>query len=320
VRTARPWILPAQPAPRAILLGGGVSAAMVRTQLAAGRLIRIRSGVYVAAEAWPEDPAGQHLVRAHAEQAVNPAAVLSHGTAALSWRLPHPGFVPWSDGPVTVTVPAGATHKSRNRGVVQHLLPLPAAQVTRDPHGYLITTLQRTAVDLAGGLPLPEALVILDATSRLLCQSLVVGARRRDFGNPRLVRASRGMLLEAAGVRRLPGLAAAIDRCDPGRESPAESLSAGWFALEGLPTPLFQPPVDTPFGTLYPDCLWPEARLIGECDGAMKYADAHGYVNEKEREQVLRDLDFRIVRWLAKEIMLDPQRVVERVARKLQAS
>ncbi len=258
-------------------------------------------------------------MRAHAEQAVNPAAVLSHETAALAWRLPHPGFAPWSDSPVTVTVPAGATHKSRHRRIVQHLLPLPAPQVTRDPQGYPITTLQRTAVDLVAGLRLPEALVVLDATSRLLCQALVVGARRRDYANPRLVTASRGMLLEAASVRGLPALTAMINRCDPGRESPAESLSAGWFVLGGLPTPLFQPPVDTPAGTFYPDCLWPEARLIGECDGAGKYAEANAYVNEKEREQILRDLDFRVVRWLAKEIMLDPQRVVDRVARKLAA-
>jgi hypothetical protein len=292
---------------------------MVRTQLAAGRLVRVRKGVYLGAGAWPEDPEGQHLARAHAEQAVNPAAVLSHETAALAWHLPHPGFAAWWQSPVAVTVPAGAAHKSRHRGIVQHLLPLPAPHVTRDPHGYPITTLQRTAVDVAAGLPLPEALVILDAASRLLCQSLVVGARRRDFANPRLVKAIKAMLVDAASIRRISGIAAAIDRCDPGRESPAESLSAGWFALAGLPTPLFQPPVDTPFGTLYPDCLWPEARLIGECDGAVKYADAHAYVDEKEREQVLRDLDFRIVRWLAKEVMLDPQRVVERVARKLRS-
>jgi hypothetical protein len=95
--------------------------------------------------------------------------------------------------------------------------------------------------------------VVLDAAARLLCQSLVVGARRRDFANPRLVTSAKGMLLDAASVRRLPGLTAAINRSDPGRESPAESLSAGWFAVSGLPTPLFQPPVDTPFGTLYPN-------------------------------------------------------------------
>ena len=292
---------------------------MVRTQLHAGRLVRVRTGVYVAADTWPEDPSGQHLVRAYAEQVVNPAAVLSHETDALAWRLPHPGFDAWSGSPVSLTVPAGAANKSRSGAVVQHLLPLPAPHVTRNPHGYRMTTVQRTAVDLAAGRSLPDALVILDSAARMLCQSFVVGARRRDFANPRLVTASRDLLLDAASVRRLPALAPAINRSDPGRESPAESLSAGWFALAGLPTPLFQPPIVTSFGTLYPDCLWPEAGLIGECDGAVKYSDADGYVREKEREQVLRDLKYRIVRWLAKEIMLDPRRVVERVARELES-
>jgi hypothetical protein len=292
---------------------------MVRTQLDAGRLLRVRRGVYIAADAWPDDSSGQHLVRAYAELAVNPVAVVSHETAALAWRLPHPGFGAWSDSRVALTVPAGAVHKSRSGAVVQHLLPLPVPHVTRDPNGYPVTTVQRTAVDLAASLPLPEALVLLDAAARLLCQSLVVGARRRDFANPRLVKASRDMLLEAASVRTLPALGSAIHRSDPGRESPAESLSAGWFARAGLPTPLFQPPLVTPFGTVYPDCLWPEERLVGECDGAVKYADASGYVKEKEREQILRDLDYRIVRWLAKEIMIDPQRVVDRVARSLES-
>ena len=55
--------------------------------------------------------------------------------------------------------------------------------------------------------------------------------------------------------------------------------------------------------------------LIGECDGAVKYADAQGYVREKEREQALRDQGYAMVRWQAKEIMLRPEVVVERVAR-----
>ena len=40
-------------------------------------------------------------------------------------------------------------------------------------------------------------------------------------------------------------------------------------------------------------------------------------MQEKLREQVLRDLGFRIVRWLAREIMVEPWVVVERVAREL---
>lgn len=71
---------------------------------------------------------------------------------------------------------------------------------------------------------------------------------------------------------------------------------------------------------VFPDCYWPEQRLVGEADGAGKYTDATASVREKEREQALRDLDFRVVRWLGKEIMSRPQVVVERVARQLGAS
>jgi hypothetical protein len=49
---------------------------------------------------------------------------------------------------------------------------------------------------------------------------------------------------------------------------------------------------------------------IGECDGAVKYREASAYVHEKEREQVLRDLGFDVVRWPAKEIALTPEVVL----------
>lgn len=67
---------------------------------------------------------------------------------------------------------------------------------------------------------------------------------------------------------------------------------------------------------------WPDdpdgQRLIGECDGAGKYDGRDAAVRERAREQVLRDLGFRIVRWLATEIMTRPDIVVERVSRELQ--
>jgi len=57
--------------------------------------------------------------------------------------------------------------------------------------------------------------------------------------------------------------------------------------------------------------------LIGECDGAIKYTDPQSIVAEKEREQLLRDLGYRIVRWLAKEIMTRPDIVLARIERAL---
>ena len=57
--------------------------------------------------------------------------------------------------------------------------------------------------------------------------------------------------------------------------------------------------------------------MIGEVDGAIKYQDASAFVLEKQREQILRDLGYIIVRWLAHEIMVTPWVVIERVERAL---
>ena len=106
---------------------------------------------------------------------------------------------------------------------------------------------------------------------------------------------------------------------DPARESAAESLSAGEFRLAGLPHPLCQAAIRIDFRLLYPDFLWPEFRLVGECDGAVKYASREDLVAEKAREQELWDLGYVVVRWLAREVMLRPDIVVDRVTRALLA-
>ena len=90
-----------------------------------------------------------------------------------------------------------------------------------------------------------------------------------------------------------------------------------WAEGPDLPLPACQAEIRTPGGSLFPDFLWEEQRLIGEVDGAVKYLSAQAYVLEKEREQALRDAGYGIVRWLAKEIMLDPAAVMARIARAL---
>jgi Protein of unknown function (DUF559) len=315
VRTPRPWTLPSHLTTAAALSAQGVTEAMLRTQLSRGSLMRVRPRVFVAATRWPDDPREQHLLRARAEQVARPSAVLSHSSAAVVWGLPFPGFGCWWDGEVTVT--QRASERSRYAGCVQHSATLPAGQVTRDAVGYLVTTPARTAVDLSVGLTLPEALVLLDAAARLSIQGFVPNPRRRDYRNPHLVTAARQQFGEAAESARCQRLGRAIALTEPCRESAIESLSAGHFALAGLPTPGFQECVRTPHGEFFPDCYWPAGRLIGEADGATKYSDAAAIVREKEREQYLRDRGYRFVRWLGKEIMTRPSDVVGRVARAL---
>lgn len=234
-----------------------------------------------------------------------------------SGHFPHPGFSPWEESAPAVTLPAVAGAKSRRGPVVHHLGVLPPSQVTRDDGGYAVTTVARTAIDLAAALPLPSSLVLLDAAGRLLIEQMLAKARRQDYVTPRLVQAARALLSDAARFRRSATLEPHIALSDPCRESAAESLSAGHFYVAGLPTPEFQYPIRTSTGTYYPDFYWPDHRLIGECDGAVKYTDHAALVAEKVREDSLRELGNRFVRWLGREVMAIPAVVVGRVSRGL---
>ena len=316
MRTPAPCLLPTQPASRAMLLATGVSRQMLSTQVAAGRLVKVRRGVYIAATAVPDDDAGMHLLRARAEQVVHPSAVISHASAAIVWSLPTPGFAEWQDAPPAVTLPSDEGAKSLRGPVVHHVGTLPRGHVTHDD-GYAVTTVARTAVDLAVGLQLPQALVLLDGAARRIIEQLVERPRSEHYANPRLVRAAVDLLRDASTAHRSATLASHVALTAPCRESAAESLSAGHFHEAGLPTPLYQHPIRTRTGTYFPDFYWPDHQLIGECDGAVKYQSPQDLVKEKVREDALREVGNRFVRWTGREIMLEPDGVVGRVARRL---
>jgi hypothetical protein len=285
---------------------------MIRSQVAAGRLVRLRAGVFVAAGVSETE---LNLLTARAEQTRRPEAVISHHSAASYWRLPTPSGGSWQQETVSLTVAGG--NRSHRPGATYHQAVLPDSAVTKDSAGYRITTPARTAIDLAAGLALPQALVLLDAAMRRTCEGFVIEPRRQDFRRAGYVHQARELLREAAESTRRRRLGRAIDLADPSRESAIESLSAGYFELAGLPRPSFQEPVRTAQGVYFPDCLWREHRLIGEADGAIKYAGRKDLVAEKEREQALRDQGWAFVRWLGKEIMFQPEVVVARVARAL---
>jgi len=315
VRTAHPWVLPDQPTIRVGLLALGLTDHMIRTRVSSGELITVRHGVFVRADGWPAEAAAQHVVRACAEQAANPSALISHQSAAAALGLPSPGFQRWEELPVSITLPPG--HSSKSGLSAHHVGPVPASQVVRDSTGYLMTSPARTAVDLSADLPLPQALVVLDGAARLIVASFVSQVRRRDYANPTLAGAARDLQRQAAESIRAARLRSPIDLMNPCRESAAESLSAGHMHLVGIPTPGFQAEIRTARRIYFPDFLWEEQRLIGECDGAVKYTDPTAYVAEKEREQDLRDSGWRFVRWLPKEVMLRPSEVMNRIERAL---
>ncbi|TAK70230.1 MAG: DUF559 domain-containing protein [Actinomycetota bacterium] len=223
---------------------------------------------------------------------------------------------------VTLFVPR---HADVRRGARSDLLVratnLPRRQ--RDTRlGVPTTSLLRTAVDLARGQPLPSALVPLDAALRQWI--LRLSDSQRGSANSALeaasvprARATDELAAIIATMARLPGIRAvrrAAEDVDPKAETPLESLSRGRFLAAGLPRPVAQLAVHGDDGRTYrSDLGWPQYRVLGEADGALKYVDRADLLREKEREDSLRRAGWIVVRWTWDEILRRPEVVVRRI-------
>ncbi len=249
-----------------------------------GDLERVRRGSYALPEKM-DDPSRHRRLAAATFPLLAEGSVLSHATAAVIHGLPISGE---HLGRVWVTR-SGSGHG--RRGPVVHLRrsPLIASDVAT-VDGLAVTSLARTAVDVAREWPFEWGVVACDAV-------LARGV-------------SRDELAEVAGrTRRWPGgrrAWTAVRFADPESGSPAESLSRVQIERLGFPTPTTQFRVvlsglvvaTTDFG-------WEDERLVGECDGRVKYGEllrpgesaADAVMREKRREERIRQAGFWIVRW-----------------------
>ncbi|MBW8873234.1 MAG: hypothetical protein JF618_14115 [Leifsonia sp.] len=98
-----------------------------------------------------------------------------------------------------------------------------------------------------------------------------------------------------------------ILRADPRADSPLESVSRVSMRAAGLPEPELQVPFHDGAGLIgYADFAWPAHSVVGEADGDAKYLDTslrggrtaeRVVLDEKIREDRLRALGLRVVRW-----------------------
>ena len=335
------WIPPSVPFTTPM---AGVSRKALYASVRRGDTKLLQSGVFIAADAWPDDALQQHLIMTLARQLRWPHLVGSHQSAALATGLPLISTRMAAEGqPRFTRAPGPGVRSSREPLVTVRELPRHAVTDLPDgtARGLQVTTPARTALDLAYELPLPEALMLTDHVAR---RSLidVVG----DHGIRRLAHdaADRGSTerdelslaqrkaalrpLELAAVsvvHRRAQVARVLQLTDPLRESPPESVSYGTFVLAGLPLPTCQVRFwISATQEVRVDFYWPEFGLVGECDGNVKYDGTFGpaenvMVGQNVREQALRDLGLSVVRWTAEEIFFRPDRVVERLAQRLHA-
>ncbi len=273
------------------LLAEGHTDEGVRAAIRAGRLTRVRPGVYVE----PDDPSRpdtdarhRRLVEATLPLLV-PGAVLSHATAVVMHGLPSWGIA-LRRMHVTRDLPAGGR---AGRHVHLHAAPLPAGDVVT-VGTTAVTAVARTVVDVARSCSFESAVTVADAA--LFRGHVTVDELAAAVGT-------------AAGRRGVARARAVLAVADGRADGPGESRSRVRMRRAGLPAPELQHVVRDARGRHVGrvDFWWEHAGVVGEFDGMEKYGRSlrpgerlgDAVEREKRREDALRAQPGvrHVVRW-----------------------
>lgn len=258
----------------------GLTKDQVRQRVRSGRWQPMSTGIYLREHVTSDDPFEderlQHAHRARAAVMTHAESVIALSSAAAIHGLPLVSPLPEVVHLISATGRAGL-----RAGVNIHRLPLLARDVL---DGEIpVTTPLRTWIDISRTSTLADSLALADAA-----------VRRGYFTSGEAQLAATD--LRGRGCRRVRAAAVLVDGR---RESPLESWSAACFHAWGLPAPDPQAVILDRQGSFVArvDFLWKEQGVIGEADGALKYADPRTIYDEKLREDRLRTLGFRVIRW-----------------------
>jgi very-short-patch-repair endonuclease len=263
----------------------GLTPDQIRQRVRSGRWVALNRGVYRRAEATiPDDLdafAGarvDHAQRAVAMALANAGCVIGFHSATAVHGLPLFEALPER---VALIAPEDGWNGQRP-GVVIHRTELADDDVVhlRVP----VTSIARTWFDIARHHSLADSLALGDAA-----------LRRGDVSRNDLLRVMAHSVARR-GTRRAR---VAAGHLDAARESVLESASWAYFVEHGLPLPRLQVELRTDGGRFVArvDVLWDQARLVGECDGRLKYAVADDLYREKRREDEIRALGYGVIRW-----------------------
>lgn len=273
---------------RSAALRQGCTDAQLRAHVKTGRLLDLGEGAYLPAGALPAGPErddARYRMRciAFASAGRGAAPVLGHQSAAAlhGLRLLKPDL----DRVHVFSGRRGGGHTRNCRHV--HPGKIDDAD-TVSVNGIHVTSVARTAIDIACGDDFAQALTALDGALRL-------GATVEQLTAELEARRRTGSAMAAR----------ALTFADGDSESVGESWSRAQLILAGLPTPSLQ--------VWYPgrkrrhrvDFDW-GGRLVGEFDGLRKYQRdlrpgetvTQGVMREKAREDELRALGLMVIRWI----------------------
>ena len=273
----------------------GLSSGKIDRLVRDGQLVRVARGCYrlpsTAGDDYWAELRSDHLKSMAAQ--ITPDAVAGFRTAALLWDLPVSDMPPH---PEVIRPPR--SHRPRGLRTVCTALSM---QDVVTVNGIAVTTMARTAVDIAADLPIPQALVTLDAALR--------NGVRRELMTEIVQR--RGAFAGVANARQ------AIEWADPFAESPVESRGRGELLIRGVPRPECNLTFCFQGEEFRPDAYWKGTGLTGEADGRGKY-DRERWVEdplwaERLRHQWFEDeVGMKVFRWIDREMRHSPDAATAR--------
>lgn len=250
-----------------------------------GELVRLRRGAYCPRERWATlDERNRHLALAHAvvQQAREPI-VLAGLTAAAVWGMP----VPSGYGPDVVVLDSYRGGGRSEPGVRRTTQGAETAEVVQRGD-VRVTSVARTALEVARGASFEFAVGSVDwALWRKNPDSVLRELLERDLA--RFAPRTRGRHLERV-------VAFATDRSD----SFGESRTRAVVHELGFAEPTLQFELVDREGRMFADFAWPEARVILEFDGDVKFSDPRysgGDPVARVRAQRAREARLRRLGW-----------------------
>lgn len=282
------------------LEAAGLSAGRLQSALRAGRIVRIRHGVYTTEQVVfgvADDPWGLHAlqVRAALAMAGDTAAAAGASAAALHGldMLGQPPRRPILVRPVEVSDNGRRTAATSHR-----VARLPESHLTRKL-GWALTGVARTVADIARRQDERSAVVAGDCAFRGGLDAAELERVLRD-------------------CQRAPGIRTAreiLDLCDSRAESPLESV----VRLALLRGGVQQPELQFAIGPYRVDFCWPPAMVVLEADGRLKYHAAGDLFREKRREDWIREQGYLVLRTEWAEAFSGPVLLCRRIEQALAA-
>lgn len=269
------------------LVASGLSERQVQLRVLRGSLHRQFAGVYLVGHPVPTME-GRFVA---AVKTCGPGAALSIHAAGATW-----GFREWREGAIDISVDRPT--RSRQPGIRVHRTTWLERRDLRMRNGILVTSPERTIVDLAAVLSFRE---LRRAVRQAMSMRLV---------NLRTLIAVLERAGPRRGVRNLRRILA--DGYTPTR-SELEDIVLDLIVAAGLERPEVNAPLVLDGRRVVPDFRWPEHQIVVEADGAAWHENKVAREDDAERQALLEGHGERVVRITWDQAVAQPSQTQRRL-------